>query len=218
MPRRRPESGQRMSFDCSNQTDARSCIDPALLDAILAVIREHPGGLSEHALIAELRRQRVEPFADARLREPLSLFRSHFLLFHCLYRLRDQCAQHGEWLRIDCLDIGLASSAHDAHPPGMYAVSHAVRHDPLRAYYLDLDRLKVTDAAAVEALLSAFWRRLGHSERRQQALDVLGLVDPVDDATIQARYRSLVQRHHPDRGGDADHARRLNEARWILLA
>lgn len=206
-----------MTFDHSNQADARSRIDPALLAAVLDVIRAHPDGLTEHALIDALRRQRIEPFADACLREPLSLFRSHFLLFHCLYRLRDACAEQGEWLRIDCLDVGLESATRGAEGPESCEVASPACHDPLRAYYLDLDRLNVTDAAAVEALLGSFWRCLRHGERRQQALAMLGLSDPVDDATIQARYRSLVQQNHPDRGGNAEHVQRLNEARWILL-
>jgi len=199
--------------------DAVALIDEGLLAAILSVLRDAPAGLSEHALITTLRRRAVEPFDGAALREPLSLFRTHFLLFHCLYRLRDRLAAAGEWLHVDCLDIRIDV----AGPAVACAVAgadprHPVHHDPVRAYYLDLSRLDRVDAAAVEAMLGGFWRRLRADERRQQALALLGLEDPADDTAVQRRYRSLVQRHHPDRGGDATLLQQLNEARWVLLA
>ena len=196
----------------------RETIEPMLIATIERIIREHPEGLSEHALINRLRAARAEPFAGSNLRAPLSLFRTHFLLFHCLYRLRDACAEQGEWLRIDCLDIGLEANPGTLQHSESQGADRPAITDPLRNYYLDLTRLDTTDAAAVEALLGAFWQRMNRNERRSHALAVLGLEDPIDDQAIQQRYRSLVQRHHPDRGGDADQVQRFNEARWILLA
>jgi len=190
-------------------------ITGALLASVEGVLRDHPDGLTEHGLIDRLRARGIAPFAEANLREPLALFRSHFLLFHCLYRLRDRYLADGQWLRIDCLDIGLeplGGVARVGDDPRALAA-----HDPLRAYYLDLSRLEATDAAAIEALLSSFWRRLGRGERRRQALAMLELEDPVDDAAIAARFRTLAQQHHPDRGGDTATLQRLNEARWVLL-
>lgn len=207
-----------MSSQWQARAGKRGMIEPALLATIERIVREHPQGLTEHALIDRLRAAQVEPFAGSNLRAPLSLFRTHFLLFHCLYRLREACMERGEWLRIDCLDIGLEASAGDLERNEPQGTRKPAISDPLRAYYLDLTRLDTTDAAAVEALLGAFWRRMSRSERRSHALAVLGLEDPVDDHAIQQRYRSLVQRHHPDRGGDAARIQEFNEARWILLA
>lgn len=196
----------------------REAIEPTLLATIERIIRAHPDGLSEHALITRLREARVEPFVGSNLRAPLSLFRTHFLLFHCLYRLRDACLEQSEWLRIDCLDIGLEANPDQLPHNEPQGTHNPAINDPLRNYYLDLTRLDTTDAAAVEALLGAFWQQMNRNERRSHALAILGLEDPVDDSTIQARYRSLVQRHHPDRGGDAARIQTFNEARWILLA
>lgn len=193
-------------------------VSESLLASILVVLRDHPAGLSEHAVIDALRQRGVSPFARNSLREPLGLFQSHFLLFHCLYRLRDRQLAADEWLRIDCLDIGLEPLEPSHH--GVRATARAGdldAHDPLRAYYMDLSRLAATDAAAVQALLSSFWRRLRSDQRRQQALAILELEEPADAAAIAARFRTLVQRHHPDRGGDTATLQRLNEARWILL-
>ncbi|WP_018935080.1 DNA-J related domain-containing protein [Thioalkalivibrio sp. ALJ24] len=204
--------------------DARSGVDtevdPGLLAAVEQGVRAQAEGQTEHALIARLRDAGVVPFAGADLREPLGLFRTHFLLFHCLYRLRDRLAGEGAWLRIHCLDIGLQARApEDARGAATSGTRRAglVREDPLRAYYLDLTTLDHMDAAAVQALLDGFWRRMDGGDRRAAALAVLELADPVDDAEIRSRYRRLAQRHHPDRGGDTAMLQRLNEARWILL-
>lgn len=194
--------------------EASAGVDPALLAAVEQGVREQATGQTEHALIARLREAGVVPFAGADLREPLGLFRTHFLLFHCLYRLRDRLAGEGEWLRIHCRDIGVQARAAATSGPVSAGLVH---EDPLRAYYLDLATLDRMDAAAVQALLDGFWRRMDGDDRRAAALAVLELADPVDDAEIQSRYRRLAQRHHPDRGGDTATLQRLNEARWILL-
>jgi hypothetical protein len=55
-----------------------------------------------------------------------------------------------------------------------------------------------------------------------EALRELGLLPPVDFATIKARYRNLVKHHHPDvKGGDKDaeeKIKRLNSAFTLLKA
>ncbi|WP_018145375.1 MULTISPECIES: DNA-J related domain-containing protein [unclassified Thioalkalivibrio] len=188
-----------------------SPVHPALLERVLECLRMQSDGLTEHALITQLRDAGVEPFAGARLQESLSLFQTHFVLFHCLYRLRDTLAGQGEWLRIHCLDIGIEPGRGGA-VGGLPAT-----HDPLRAYYLDLAQLETMDAAAVEALLGEFWSQLGRDQQREQALEVLELADPVDADTIRRQYRRMAQRHHPDRGGDTAKLQRINAARWVLL-
>jgi len=103
-------------------------------------------------------------------------------------------------------------SAHLA-PPGQDALAEA---DPLRDYYLDLANLDATGEAEVERLLADFWQRFAGADERAAALAVLGLADPVDAATIKQRYRELVMRHHPDRGGDTRRLQELNEAMaWL---
>ncbi|WP_017940566.1 MULTISPECIES: DNA-J related domain-containing protein [unclassified Thioalkalivibrio] len=196
---------------------AGSPVDAALLERVLEYLRARSSGMTEHTLIAQLREAGIEPFAGARLQEPLSLFQTHFLLFHCLYRLRDRLAGEGEWLRIHCLDIGIESMPHTPGSSGAWGGAMPALQDPLRAYYLDLDRLDSMDAAAVETLLGEFWMRLGRDQKREQALAVLELADPVDAAAIQRQYRRMAQRHHPDRGGDTATLQRINAARWILL-
>lgn len=51
-----------------------------------------------------------------------------------------------------------------------------------------------------------------------EARQVLGLPPDADEAAIRAAHRRLIGQVHPDRGGSADLARRVNAARDVLLA
>ena len=187
--------------------------DHQLLDAVLEQVRQAPDGQTEHALLGRLEKAELAPFAGADLGDQMALFRVHFLLFHCLYRLQERLAARGEWLDIHCLSISLRplSSASTADTGAM------AQTDPLRTYYLELANLDAMDAATLEAMLSGFWQRLDGGERHREALDLLGLEEPVDADQVTRRYRQLAQQHHPDKGGDTETLQRLNEARLVLI-
>jgi DnaJ-domain-containing protein 1 len=168
---------------------------------VLDLLRTHPAGLTESALLKAL--------GFSELREPLTLFRAHFLLFHTLYALRDRLwRQQTAHLHIDPLCIVLR-----AYSPGQAALTEP---DPLRAYYADLSRLDKMTADAVKELLRAFWRGDRNTQQRQTALSVLELQDPVDYPAIKRQYRRLAMRHHPDRGGDGRRLQALNAALAVL--
>lgn len=71
----------------------------------------------------------------------------------------------------------------------------------------------------------AIWRfllrRPKHStlvvRNEAQARAVLGVAPDADAETIRAAHRRLVAGVHPDRGGSAELARRVNAARDLLL-
>jgi type VI protein secretion system component VasK len=51
-----------------------------------------------------------------------------------------------------------------------------------------------------------------------EARELLGVPDDADQETIRAAHRRLIAKVHPDAGGSADLARRVNAAREILLS
>ncbi|SDZ96634.1 DnaJ domain-containing protein [Rubrimonas cliftonensis] len=52
---------------------------------------------------------------------------------------------------------------------------------------------------------------------RREALRVLGLDDGADEAAVRAAYRRLMKKVHPDQGGTAELAARVQAARDVLL-
>jgi hypothetical protein len=88
----------------------------------------------------------------------------------------------------------------------------------------DSDSLKVLDAY-LDRRLGADWRDKmrappaapGGRMERAEALAVLGLGEGATGEEIRAAHRRLIQRVHPDVGGSADLAARINRAKDILL-
>ncbi len=176
-----------------------------LQQAILEILRSHCGGLREFELMERLKARGVANYRQRPPGDQLSLFQSHFLLFHCLYRLRDDLRRRGEAeLEIHCLNIALKPYCSADSPMPQ-------RSDPLRDYYLDLTHLSETSAADVEALLNQFWGGF-RLEAPHQALGTLGLEAPVSFDVVKSRYRRLVMAHHPDRGGDTETLQSINAA------
>lgn len=177
---------------------------------LLEVLRVHPGGISEYDLIKTLDADGQAGFEANRLRDNLSLFQTHFLLFHQLYRLDAELSRAGEY-RLEISPLKIQLLAQRETPDTALA-----EHDPLRAYYLDLNNLENTDASAVDELLSQFWLRFVSNDERRTALETLELNDPVDWPAIKQRHRKLVMEHHPDRGGDKERLQAINAAMEVL--
>jgi len=97
---------------------------------------------------------------------------------------------------------------------------------------LDLHRECAGDADSLKILEAYLDRRLGPDWRnarkppprgprtdmtREEALAVLGLGQGASDDDIRTAHRRLIQRMHPDVGGSADLAARINRAKDVLL-
>lgn len=87
----------------------------------------------------------------------------------------------------------------------------------------DADSLRVLEAY-LDRRLGVDWRRAeapppGYriDMTRDEALSVLGLTTKATDEEIRAAHRRLILRVHPDAGGSADLAARINRARDVLL-
>ena len=175
------------------------------------MLRAHPAGLSEYELIKLLEAQNLADFSRDRLRDNLSLFQTHFLLFHALYHLQVQLWEN-KTARLDIHAVSI-----QLHPFTNTATDTVLaEHNPLRDYYLDLNNLENTDASEVEDLLTQFWSRFVGNDDRRQALAALELADPVDWPTIKTQHRRLAMQHHPDRGGDETRLQAINAAMDVL--
>lgn len=184
-----------------------------LLREILAL---HPEGLSEYELLQRLRGDARSGFAAGRHDDPEDLFHTHFLLFHLLYRLREQLRQEpaGDLDIHTFLDIHtLKIRWHRMQTPAPQGLAQP---DPLAAYYLDLKHLQATTRADIERMLGRFWARFVRYDRRGEALAVLELPNNADAQTILRQYRRLAMKHHPDRGGDAERLQAVHAAMAIL--
>lgn len=174
-----------------------------------ALLHDMPAGISEHDLIRHLRRNGCPEIPEIDRRDLYGLFRTHFRLFHVLYRLRDRLRQsrRGE-LVPDPMCIRLA-----AWRPGIQGVDH---HDRLAAFYSDLSHLENTGPEDVARMVTGLQKRQRRTARRADALSILGLEEHASADRIKHRYRQLAMRWHPDRGGDARRFRELQEAMVVL--
>lgn len=186
---------------------------PANFDAeLLSQLTAHPEGIDEFSLIRAL--ATVFPgslfAAPGVLREPLSLFQAHFLLFHVLHRLSDRLVDERLEIEVHALRIRLV--------PRRGGVSGIVEPDPLRAYYLDWSQWVSTQGEDVEQLLQGF-RQGPFCVPQDDLVEALALFDlqaPSSARQIKQRYRTLVQQHHPDKGGETAQIQAVNNAFLIL--
>ena len=98
-------------------------------------------------------------------------------------------------------------------------------HDECRG---DADSVQVLEAY-LDRRLGPGWRTGGAQDEaspprgarsdmsREEALAVLGLAEGASPEEVKAAHRRLIQRVHPDVGGSADLAARINRAKDILL-
>lgn len=177
--------------------------------AVEACLREQ-ATLSELELIRQLQAPPWQLIGPVDYTDPAALYPVHFLLFHVLYRLRDEVATRGESLTISPLAISLKL---DNVIAGSGLPDHG---DPLRDFYLDLNQYGMAEAD-IHRMVDDFWngrvRQGPGSETAEQAAAVLGFESlPADFTTVKYRFRRAVMQAHPDRGGDTSQVQQLNEA------
>ncbi|MDH1212139.1 molecular chaperone DnaJ [Pseudomonas chengduensis] len=188
-------------------------LDPNLdlAEQVLQLLQAAPDGIAEYTLIQQLKDRHSGHVPNLPLADKLVLFRTHFLLFNALYRLRERLWQEQtHLLEISPLCIRLLP-----YQPGNAALSE---RDELRDYYLDMSQLRDTDERDVERLLTSFWTRMQGGEEKQAALELFELANErtLDLPRIKLRYRQMVSAHHPDRGGSTERLQSINLAMEIL--
>ena len=168
------------------------------------------GALSEYELISLLRNSHGDIFQEAYLHNSFELFQVHFLLLHCLYRLRDRwLGENKACLQIDAMEI--------RRLPYSQSNKEALTvSDSLRSYYLDLSRLEQTTEQDAENMINDFWLKFVAAEDRSDALNTLELEEGVSFEQIKLKYKQLAMQHHPDRGGSAKKLADVNQAMDVL--
>ncbi|MEC7453605.1 MAG: DNA-J related domain-containing protein [Pseudomonadota bacterium] len=202
-------------------------------------------GVSEYDLIDILKKAPYQFFDDASLREPLMLFKTHFIVFHALYQLKRSWIEQGEGvLDIHTLNIKLnQESAHSdnnsAHSDknsthgdnykdkeSQDKVGAITEADALAEYYLDWGNFEKADRKSVDALLNAFWHRMAsgnaHTFEQEDIADAHALLGlPQDEhvslSVLKRVYKKALQLVHPDKGGTQQEAQDVIHAYQLLL-
>ncbi|MDI9245726.1 DNA-J related domain-containing protein [Marinobacter sp. CHS3-4] len=184
--------------------------------AIERILREHPLGINELGLIKALQKPPWEMIGDVDYSDPGKLYPIHFLIFHVLYRLRDQVAAAGECLSISPLLIRLTQQDVVG---GTGTVGNV---DQLRAFYLDLSKYQMPEDA-IHQMMDDFWSGRSGQEPAgnhvEAAADTLGFdCVPSSFDEVKKRFRKAVMQAHPDRGGETEAIQDLNNAFSTLKA
>jgi len=185
---------------------------------LLNLIKSQPAGIKEYDLLKRLQEQLPENERVTRF-DNLVLFQQHFLLFHALYKLNDQLhADQAGQLLISALNIQWLPHNTDNNVNSL--VGHIpfdlVKSDPLREYYLDINNLQDTSSEDVDNLLASFWINIDLNDEKSCALALFELDEPCNLVTVKKRYRELLSKHHPDKGGSVEMTQSLNEAMAVL--
>lgn len=193
-------------------------------------------GVSEYDLIDILKKAPYQFFDDASLREPLMLFKTHFIVFHALYQLKCRWIEQGEGvLDIHTLNIKLNqenahsdnNSAHSDNDKKSQEKAGAITEaDTLAEYYLDWGNFEKADRKSVDALLNAFWQRMAsgnaHTFEQEDIADAHALLGlPQDEhvslSVLKRVYKKALQLVHPDKGGTQQEAQDVIHAYQLLL-
>ena len=198
----------RVSPAASEQEQQLECLLARLSEAVEALVRTYPEGLSELALIRALQRSPWRVLGDVDFTAPAALYPVHFLVFHTLYRWRNQLVADGhETLEINALNIRL-------RPLVSGEGSQPDRPDPLQAFYLDLANHRLAEET-INQMLDDFWRGIQRPLENElsTACHLLEVECPPPDLeTARRQFRRLAMAHHPDRGGSKETLQALNHA------
>lgn len=185
-----------------------------LTDVVAILLSDYPDGLTEHKLLKLLQQAPHEFFAADALRDPLILFQTHFLLFHCLYLIKQRwCATQQAELDISALMIIKRPFIFEKIE--VSKIQQLLSADPLAQYYLNWSHFSSTTEEDIESLLNNFWRKVlrpQNEENIQQSLTIMQLDAPVPTAQLKVQYRRLAQSHHPDKGGDSEYFKQICQA------
>lgn len=188
--------------------DALQALVERIMDASEALLRTHPEGMSELAMLRALQGEPWRLFDSIDFTSPTALYPVHFLLFHSLYRQRERlAAEHSETIDINALNIRIRPTDSAEH-------QHAGQYDALHAFYRDLANHDLAEGT-INRMLDDFWQGISRpaDDELTQACHTLAIDNPPPDlGSARKAFRRLAMRHHPDRGGSNEQLQALNRA------
>jgi hypothetical protein len=190
-----------------------------LQDILNAFKSQFIEGITEFEIITLLKKSPYSLFDEDALRDPLTLFQTHFVLFHSLYNLRNQWRRQ----KVGELDIGLTQIK---LLPILSFNAGLQATDPLGDYYLDWKNLSATDEAGVEELLNNFWQKMAgvdinhhFSPETINAATLTLRMDSIEGVSLlqlKQQYRKLQHATHPDKGGSVEGSQQVLKAYTTL--
>ncbi len=161
-------------------------------------------GISEYELICTLKSPPYSIFDENALSDSLMMFQTHFVLFHCLYQLRNRWREQ----KIGELVIGLTTITLN---PILESSINIETEDSLANYYLDWSNLGCSNKNDIEALLDSFWQKMAGAELNAnmslselKRVCIVMEIESLEDITLlelKQQYRKLQHKNHPDKGG-----------------
>ena len=190
--------------------DSARIIPDNFVEIVEDYIQQHPLGFKEYDLIQCLNNENIFETKEVKKSASLQIFQKHFLVFHVLYLINEKmmAAKTGS-LKISTLLIQKLDYIDTKTEVGEF--------DPLHDYYIDLNNMKKATEETVDGLLTSFWEQFLTNDQRKEALETLGLCDPIDDQEIKSNYHRLANTHHPDKGGDSEKILEINKAYAALI-
>lgn len=199
-----------------------------LVDILSTQKSQFINGITEYALIELLKKPPYQLFDEDALRDPLMLFKMHFILFHALYQLRQYWIEQNEGvLEIHALGIKLnpLNERHLTQSNDGLGVTTLENPDPLAAYYLNWENFEEADRDTVDNLLNAFWGKMLKGDtvtytqgdiEKAHALLGLSLNEPITLLQLKRVYKRSLQSAHPDKGGTQQDAQAVIHAYQTL--
>lgn len=206
-------------------SETQSALQTLLIDTLESLQGYFIEGLSEYELIKTLQAPPFSLFDEDALHDPLVMFQTHFILFHCLYQLRTA------WRSQNIGELEIGPTAIKLHPAiklhsAMLQSAAMESEDPLAKYYLNWENLSETDAGDVEALLNSFWQKMGSNganasatqEELEDAIRILELpsIESINLAQLKQQYRKHQHISHPDKGGSVEQSQLVLHSYTLL--
>ena len=178
-----------------------------------SLVQEH-APLKEFDIIKTWQEKQWLP--KACLKQPLSLFRTHFFIFHQLYTLKARLLTDAEGdLDIHTLDTKFIKAASQDTAAPTTTELHQI--DGLLHYYLDWRPFFLTNEREVDQLLRFAHAGIKQPYRLQAAFQRFEINPPLSEKAIKKAYRRLATKHHPDKGGDLEQIQTINEDKSLLM-